>query len=80
MLNVICNFTCKSLGVAVVVTEFKLEVSDEVSNSIKSLNHGNNQPTRGAISFEVDDDNNKVRLPTMTITCMLTICVVPPQV
>ena len=47
MLNGTCDFTCKSLGVAVVVTEFKFEVSGEGSNSIENSNRtgrGNNQP------------------------------------
>ena len=48
MLNNTCSFTCKSLGVVVVVSEVKLEVSGEVSKLIKSSKSAPWQQPTGA--------------------------------
>ena len=63
MLNIACSFTWKSLGVAVVVSDFKLEVSWEGFNSIESSNRGSQQPTGEVFDDDNDcyDDANKVR-------------------
>ena len=55
MLNGTCDFTCKSLGVAVAVTEIKFEVSGVGSKLIES------SLTGGAlerIDEDDDDDDN----------------------
>ena len=43
-------------GFAMVVSESKFEVSKGGSKSIESSNHGNNQPTGGALSSNEDHD------------------------
>ena len=55
MLNIVCNFTRKSLGVAVVVSEVKLEVSREGSKSIKRFKRFKlgQQPTREVCTYSL---------------------------
>ena len=65
MLNFICNFTCKSLGVAVVVTEFKFDVSKSIESS--NSNCGNNQPEVLLLDDDDDDNDNMVRMHGLVI-------------
>ena len=60
MLKIACTFTCKSLGVVVVASELKLQVSGEVSNSIvwSKVRTGATTTNR---RYDDDDDDDWTR-------------------